>query len=69
VDLIIEKTEKLNLIEIKSSQTPTLSSAKNLLKFKELVPNVKEAYLISAYSEEFSSQDIKFRFFKNLLKK
>lgn len=69
VDLIIEKAEKLNLIEIKSSQTPTLSSAKNLLKFKALVPNIKEAYLVSAYSEEFSSQGIKFRFFKNFLKK
>ncbi|NQY80119.1 MAG: ATP-binding protein [Candidatus Caenarcaniphilales bacterium] len=65
IDLIYENQLQQNIIEIKQSETPHIGMAKNLLKFNELVDNVKNIFLISPRKENFEQKEVKFRYFKD----
>jgi uncharacterized protein len=65
IDLIYENRAKFKLIEIKQSETPSISMAKNLLKFSELVKNVSKKFVLTPRLDEFEQQDVKFAYYKN----
>ncbi len=64
VDLIYENRSELKLMEIKQSETPTISMAKNLIKFSELVENVSKKFILTPRPDEFKQQDVSFAYYQ-----
>ncbi|MBI2995128.1 MAG: hypothetical protein HYY52_00250 [Candidatus Melainabacteria bacterium] len=72
VDLLIEHGDKLDVIEIKSNETPTMNHAKNLEKFYSFLADAKitnqkkiNLFLLSPQIENFKIKDINFNYFKD----
>lgn len=65
VDLIYENRSKLQLIEIKQSETPNITMAKNLLKFSDLVNNVSKKYLLSPRSNNSEQNSVNLMYYQS----
>ncbi len=64
IDLILDRSRKLHLIEIKSAMTPDASMAKHLLKMRSLLPQTVSTTVIYAGGAFPGSKDYSFVNFK-----
>lgn len=74
VDLLIEHGNKLDIIEIKSNETPTMNHARNLERFSSFlteanIVNQKKVnlFLLSPRVESFKIKNINFNYFKDFV--